>query len=193
MTSAYSSPTTRGMLVISLLVLCSASPARSQPYPETYVRPGTAVTEQAGGHFVRSGHFVRTETQHRYYVDSMGRRHLIVREVIEPTAPLGMLYYIENDDNPYYVDEVQRLYSRDGSGRIYYLEDARQEGNVQSRVFMTGNRPSTVIQPIIQRESCASQYGKCMSACQGISRREAYTKPICINNCEIIKNGCRGQ
>lgn len=175
------------MVVLSLFVLCSAGTARSQPFPETYTRPGPIVRGQA------SGHFVRTETQHRYYVDSMGRRHLIVREVIEPTAPLGILYYIENDNNPYYVDEGQRLYSRDASGRIYYLEEARQGGNIQSGIIMRDNRPSMVVQPMMQRESCASQYQKCMAACQGISRREAYTKPVCINNCEIIKNGCRGQ
>ncbi|UJX41196.1 hypothetical protein K9F62_00380 [Desulfovibrio sp. JY] len=187
MTTTCSIAITFEMFIFSLLMLCLASPACSQPFPETYTRPGTVVHEQAGGHFVRVG------TQHRYYVDSMGRRHRIVREVIEPSAPLGMLYYIENDDHQYYVDEGHRLYTRDTSGRVYYLEEVGQRGNVQSRTTMRENRPYMAVQPMMQRESCASQYGKCMAGCQGISRREAYTKPVCINNCEIIKNGCRGQ
>jgi len=187
MATTRSTTTTFGMLVFSMLVFCSAGTARSQPFPETYARPGSAVPEQT------RGRFVRTDTQQRYYVDSLGRRYLIVREVVQPSAPLGILYYIENDDRPYYIDEDQRLYTRDQSGRMSYIDEVGQDQVNEPRVIMRRGSPSMYNQPMMQSESCASQYAKCMSGCQGISRKESYTKPTCINNCEVIRNGCRGQ
>ncbi|MHC1710970.1 MAG: hypothetical protein AB9872_02280 [Solidesulfovibrio sp.] len=175
-----------GIIVLSLLVLGAAGTARSQPQPETYVRSGTINQERSGGRFVRTG------TQ-RYYVDRSGRRHLIIREVTEPTAPLGMLYYIENDEKPYYVGEGERLYSRDQSGRVYYIDEANQGGTIGSGVIIIDDISPRSVPPMMQRESCASQYDKCMAGCQGVSRSERYTRPMCLNNCETIRNGCRGQ
>jgi hypothetical protein len=175
-----------GMFVLSLLVLCSAGTARSQSRPETYVRTGTVPQEGTSGHFVRTG------TQ-RYYVDSMGRRHLIVREVTEPAAPLGVLYYIENDERPYYIDEGERLYSRDQSGRVYYIDESNQGGTIGSETIIMEERSPRSAPMMMQREPCASQYEKCMAGCQGVSRSERNTRPMCLNNCETIRNGCRGQ
>ena len=137
--------------------------------------------------------FIRTDTQQEYYVDSRGGMHQVTRQVTQPSGLSGILYYIEDDDRPYSLDENRRLYTRDQSGRIYYIEDVRQGRVIESRVIVPVPIPHRGMTPVYAQESCADQYEKCLYGCQGLSRREAYTRPTCLNNCEIIRNGCNGR
>ena len=137
--------------------------------------------------------FVRTDTQQEYYVDSRGGLHQVTRQVTQPTGLSGILYYIEDDERPYSLDENRRLYTRDQSGRIYCLEDVRQGRVIESRGIVQDSTPYRGMTPAYSQEPCAQQYEKCLYGCQGLSRREAYTRPTCINNCEIIRNGCGGR
>lgn len=119
--------------------------------------------------------------------------HLVTRQVAQPISPNGILYYVEDDDRPYSLDENQRLYTRDQSGRMYYIEDVRPGRSVESQVIVYERAPYRDMMPAYSQESCASQYEKCMSGCQGLSRREAYTYQTCVNNCETIRSGCSGR
>ncbi|EKO37858.1 MAG: hypothetical protein B193_3464 [Solidesulfovibrio magneticus str. Maddingley MBC34] len=186
--------TMRMILTIAAL-LCLCSP----------LLPGLTAQAQARRHETTVGQevhtpqtttvrsFVRTDTQQEYYVDSRGGLHQVTRQVTQPTGLSGILYYIEDDDRPYSLDENRRLYTRDQSGRIYYLEDVRQGRTIESRVIVQNPIPYRDMTPTYSQESCAHQYEKCLYGCQGLSRREAYTRPTCINNCEIIRNGCNGR
>lgn len=185
MTITCSRTITYWLFAFSLIGLSVANPANSQPPQESYSRRTIIVPESSP-----SRRFVRTETQQSYYVDSRGGMHLITREVTESTGTGGILYYIENDDQPYYLDEGQRLYTRDASGNVYYIEDVRPSRINEPRGVILENRPSIGMAPI-QHESCSSQFNKCMSGCQGVSRSERYARPECINNCETIRNACR--
>jgi hypothetical protein len=175
------------LFAASLLVLSTAVPAQSRRY-ETIVQQPTYVQEPTT---VRR--FVRTDSQQEYYVDSRGGMHLVTRQVTQPAGLSGILYYIEDDDRPYSLDEGQRLYTRDQSGRVYYIEDVRPGRVIESRVLVQESVPYRGMTPAYSQESCANQYAKCLSGCQGLSRREAYTRPTCINNCEIIRSGCSGR
>ncbi|MHC1789744.1 hypothetical protein [Solidesulfovibrio sp.] len=177
-----------GMLfAASLLVFSTAVQAQSRRY-ETSVHQPAYVQEST-----ISRRFVRTESQQDYYVDSRGGMHRVTRQVTQPAGLSGILYYIEDDDRPYSLDEGQRLYTRDQSGRVYYIEDVRPGRVIESRVIVQESVPYRGMPPVYANESCAHQYEKCMSACQGLSRREAYTRPTCVNNCEIIRSGCSGR
>jgi len=206
----------------SLLVLSLAGCARRQPPPETYANPAAVAPAPSN-----SRRFVVTETQEHYYVDSRGAMHRIVREVMQPPGGGGIFYYVENDPQPYYIDEAQRLYHRDPSGNIYYIEDMTPiqaagpremappssppvylapsgpvymaptgPGYITPVVpgYMTPAAPTylapTYMAPTYPSESCTSQWQRCMDACQGLSRREAYTRPECVNNCNVIRSNC---
>lgn len=175
------------LFIATLLVLSTADIAQSQRYG-TSVRQQTYVPESTT---VRR--FVRTESQQDYYVDSRGGMHQVTRQVTQPTGLSGILYYIEDDDRPYSLDESQRLYTRDQSGRVYYIEDVRPGRVIESRVIVQDSTPYRGMMPAYSQESCTQQYEKCMYGCQGLSRREAYTRPTCVNNCEIIRSGCSGR
>ena len=179
--------TLTGMLFIfSLLIFGSTVPAHSRQY-QSYGNQPTYVPETT------VKRFVRTESQQEYYVDSRGGMHLVTRQVTEPTGLSGILYYIEDDARPYSLDESQRLFTRDQAGHVYYIEDVRPGRVIESRVILQDNAPYRGMAPAYSQESCSSQYEKCMSGCQGLSRREAYTRPTCVNNCEIIRSGCSGR
>ena len=179
---------TAGMLFIaSLLVLTTAGQAQSRRYGTSVNQP-TQVQES-----ITVRRFVHTESQQEYYVDSRGGMHLVTRQVTQPGGLSGILYYIEDDDRPYSLDEGQRLFTRDPSGRIFYIEDVRPGRVIESRVAVPAIVAYRGRQPAYTQESCAYQYDKCMTGCQGLSRREAHTRPTCINNCEIIRNGCSGR
>jgi hypothetical protein len=171
----------------SLSVLYAAGCAR-QPPQETYGRRSGDVAE-----VTESRRFIVRGENQRYYVDSRGGLHLIAREVPQPSGIGGELYYIEGDERPYYLDESQRLYYRDSSGRVYYIEDVNPGKVNEPEVIIHESRPSMIVSPSESRESCASQWESCMSGCQGISRRQSYTRPECIRDCEIIRNNCRDQ
>jgi len=173
------------MFIASLLILGVAAPTHSRPY-QSY---GSQPTYQPETTIKR---FVRTESQQEYYVDSRGGMHLITRQVMEPTGLSGILYYIEDDARPYSLDESQRLFTRDQSGHVFYIEDVRPGRAIESRAIVQDNAPYRDMAPTYSQESCAHQYEQCMYGCQGLSRREAYTRPTCINNCEIIRNSCSG-
>ncbi|MFP5259579.1 MAG: hypothetical protein ACLGQH_11215 [Acidobacteriota bacterium] len=187
MTTKSFSTTTRMLLIASLLLLNTACQPQTRRY-ETSVRQETYVPETNN---VRQ--FVRTGPQQYYYVDSRGGMHLVTREVTQPTGMSGMLYYIEDDNRPYSLDANQRLYTQDQFGRIYYIEDVRPNRATDSRVIVPESVPYRDMPTAYSQEPCTYQYEKCMQGCQGLSRREAYTYPTCVNNCEIIRNGCIGQ
>lgn len=220
----------QGMLIGSLLILGLTGCVRRTPPPAAYVTPATTV-QPAGAYASQPNvrRFVVTETQQRYYVDSQGRMHHIVREVTQPAG--GMVYYIENDARPYYIDESQRLYYREPTGGIFYIDEVKpiqpsgpsgvypqhgyhpgyyaspQSGpglyytvpDSRSPGYQQPGYPQTYYPqagyqtgyPAMSSESCASQYQRCVDACQGLSRREAYTRPQCLSNCETIRNNCR--
>jgi hypothetical protein len=110
----------------SLLVLAVTGCARRQPPPEAYAPPAPDVPRaSAQGYAAQPAEARRlmvTETQQRFYVDSLGRMHHIVREVTQPAGG-GTVYYLENDTRPYFMDAGQRLYYRDPAGGTYYIED----------------------------------------------------------------------
>lgn len=170
---------------VSLLTLGEATSVHSRPY-QSYLSQPTYQPETT----IRR--FVRTESQQEYYVDSRGGMHLITRQVTEPTGLSGILYYIEDDVRPYSLDESQRLFTRDQFGHVYYIEDVRPGRVIESQVIVEDNAPYRDMAPAYSQESCAHQYEQCMFGCQGLSRREAYTRPTCVNNCAIIRNGCSG-
>ncbi|EHJ47469.1 hypothetical protein DFW101_1461 [Solidesulfovibrio carbinoliphilus subsp. oakridgensis] len=110
----------------SLLVLAVTGCARRQPAPEAYATPAPDVARASARGYAtqpaEAQRFVVTETQQRFYVDSLGRMHHIVREVTQPVGG-GTVYYLENDTRPYFMDASQRLYYRDPAGGAYYIED----------------------------------------------------------------------
>lgn len=175
------------LFAASLLVLGAAVPAQSRQYKDSAQQP-VFIQESTT---VRR--LVHTESQQDYYIDSRGAMHLITRQVTQPTGLSGILYYIEDDDRPYSLDESQRLFTRDQAGHVYYIEDVRPGRVIDSRVIVRNDAPYQDMSPSYSQESCAQQYGKCMAGCQGLSRGSAHTRPTCINNCEIIRNGCSGR
>lgn len=217
------------MLFGSLLVLGAAGCVRRVPPPEAYAPPAAVAPSAVTPAPANVRRFVVTETQEHYYVDSRGGMHRIVREVTPPTGG-GLFYYVENDERPYSIDEVQRLYYRDPSGKTYYIEDVNPARVVTPEEAMRAGVPSGIVPPTYPqtypttypptypqtypqtypttypmayppaypttypmaypRESCASQWEKCMSGCQGISPRQAYSRPECISNCEAIRSNC---
>ncbi|WP_139311483.1 hypothetical protein [Desulfovibrio sp. DV] len=187
MTTRLTNMTAAMLFIASLLVPGTTASAQSRRYEPSarqpaYVQESTTVRR-----------FVHTDSQQDYYVDSRGGMHLVTRQVTQPAGLSGILYYIEDDDRPYSLDEGQRLYTRDQSGQIFYIEDVRPGRVIESRVLVQESVPYRGMTPAYSQESCANQYEKCMAGCQGLSRREAYTRPTCINNCEIIRSGCSGR
>ncbi len=185
----------------ALLLLGASGCVRSQPVTYNAPEPERVTARQFG----------RTETGVRYYVDSRGVQHVIAREVSDPSAGGGIYYYVENDEHPYFLDASGQLYYRDPWGRIYPIE-AINPGNVAygtgpyvglpyggetyggatygGAVQGAGAPMMEPAWPATTGESCASQYEKCMSGCQGISPRQAYDRPNCISNCEVIRSQC---
>jgi hypothetical protein len=177
--------------IISICLLAGALSAlyatgcARQPPQETYGRRSGDVAEvTATQRFIVRG-------EQRYYVDSRGGLHLVTREVPQPSGIGGVLYYIEDDDRPYLLDESQRLYYRDSSGRMSYIEDVRPGRANEPETIIRESRPSMHVTPSELRESCSSQWESCMSGCQGISRRQSYSQPECVRDCEIIRNNCQ--
>lgn len=187
MTTKSSRAIARMLLIVSLLLLNMAC----QPQYRRYDNASLNQPYVAESSNVRQ--FVRTGSQQYYYVDSRGGMHLVTRQVTQPSSPSGMLYYIEDDNRPYYIDTNQRLYTQDQSGQIYYIEDVRPQRTTESRAIAQESVPYSGMPTAYSQQSCAYQYEKCMQGCQGLSRREAYTYPTCVNNCEIIRNGCSGR
>lgn len=175
------------MFLGMLLVVGAADSAHSQPPPTVYVNPAASPPAP-----VATGHFVRTPTGQIYYMDAMGVQHLIARSVTPPGG--GIYYYVEGDERPYFVDEYQRLYYRDPWGMIYYIENINPGRGVVYGVVVQGGPPVVVAPPMVPAmpaESCASQFDKCMYGCSGISPRQAYDRPNCMSNCEVIRSQCR--
>jgi hypothetical protein len=162
--------------------------ARNQQPVEMNAQPPAAVAEP-----VVVKHFVVTDGRH-YYVDSKGALHLIVREVQEPAGAGGLFYYIENDEHPYYLDQGERLYYRDSSGRLHYVEDVEPGAVVEPEVIIRRTTPGVVLEPrsMVPPQSCSEQWEECMSGCQGISPRQSYDRPGCIENCDTIRSHCTG-
>jgi hypothetical protein len=175
----------------SLLVLGATGCARHETPVSDLAQARQAPPAPASEH-IAGKRFVLTETGQRYYVDSRGMQHTIVREVTEPSGVGGVFYYIEDDDRPYYVDQSERLYYRDSSGRMYYIEDARPGRSSESQVILRADRPAMVetFSPALSRETCSSQWESCMEGCKGISPKQTYDRPNCIRYCDQIRNNC---
>ncbi|MFP5257754.1 MAG: hypothetical protein ACLGQH_01905 [Acidobacteriota bacterium] len=174
------------MFVGMLLVPGAATRAHSQPLPPVYVYPAPPPPAP-----VATGHFVRTPTGQVYYVDAMGVQHLIARSVTPPGG--GLYYYVEGDERPYFLDENQRLYFRDPWGNIFYIENMRPGGGAVYGGVVQGSPPPMMVPlaPTMPAEPCVVQWQKCLDGCSGISPRQAYDRPNCLNNCEVIRSQCR--
>lgn len=134
--------------------------------------------------------FVHDASGQDYYVDSKGALHLIVRRVVEVPQSVSGLYYIEDDNRAYSIDQSERLYYRDSAGGIHFLEEVRP-GRPMGTVIIS-RQPEVYVPaaPTWSRESCESQWQSCMSGCNGISSRQTYDRPNCISNCDAIRSGC---
>ncbi|WP_043639973.1 hypothetical protein [Desulfovibrio sp. TomC] len=174
------------MFVGMAFVVGVADCAHAQPPTLVYVYP--AAPPPASG---ATGNFVRTPTGQLYYVDATGAQHRIVSAVTPPGG--GLYYYVEGDERPYFIDESQRLYSRDPWGNVYYIEQMRSGGGaVYGGVVQGSASPMMVpLTPTVPVEPCVIQWQKCLDGCSGISPRQAYDHPNCISNCEVIRSQCR--
>lgn len=169
------------MFVGMALVAGVADYAHAQSPPLVYVYPAAPPPAP-----VATGNFVRTPTGQLYYVDATGAQHRIASAVTPPGG--GLYYYIEGDERPYFIDESQRLYSRDPWGNVYYIENMRPGGGA----VQGGASPLMIpLAPAMPAQPCAIQWQKCLDGCSGISPRQAYDRPNCISNCEIIRSQCR--
>ncbi|WP_027190941.1 hypothetical protein [Fundidesulfovibrio putealis] len=150
-----------------------------QPAPSSQSYQGQRFIHDAGGQ--------------DYYVDSKGALHLVTRRVIEAPGAMGGLYYIEDDDRAYSIDQSQRLYYRDSSGGIHFLEEIRPGRAMDSVIISRQTEGYAPAAPAWSRESCESQWQSCMSGCNGISSRQKYDRPNCVSNCDVIRRGCLGR
>jgi len=174
------------LLLVGLLVTLSI-PAFAKQQQVIQIQP--APSSQAD----QSQRFVHDAGGQDYYVDSNGALHLVTRRVIEVPGVLGGLYYIEDDDRAYSIDQSQRLYYRDSAGTIHFLEEVRPGRAMETIVISPQPDAYAPMAPARSAESCESQWQSCMAGCKGISSRQADDRPNCISNCDVIRRGCLGR
>ena len=177
------------VLIFMALALLSVSilPGCAKTQQETQAPPPVAAPQYQGPRFVHDA------SGQDYYVDSRGALHLVVRRAVEVPGSGGGIYYIEDDTRAYSIDQSERLYYRDSSGVIHFIEEVRPGRAMETVIITRQPERYAPMAPARSMESCESQWQTCMSGCNGISPRQAYDRPNCISNCEVIRSGCLGR